>query len=1118
MSNINLTTLFNTLGVVGGNTASTNQYEFFNGVEWSDGTFTYNQYEFFKKAAGSRYDFFKDYESERAFYKAIDDERIYDFYTFYKYAGEYLSSALFIDLFGAPDVAFSVRKLNSAYTGAALRVRKPGDEKDIGFVGNDLDTADILDFVGSQNLFPDSEDASDFSNQVAVTITTNTLDTTDPLGGNTADKVVSTGTWLLRDNLTNVVSGRTYTISVWVKAVSGSATFRFIVGNALTSNITTTDEWVRYSATIVSTGTATGVIRDSSSNPIEAYFWGFQISEGSELQDYIKTDGAVNLGTGYVSKWYDQSGNGNDVTIINTTEQPLIMENGLLKVDANGITAPYLDGDNDQFENILNIKSKENLFIITTTSKADWGSTYSTGAIIGAANNQFLRFNGDLTRLEARMRNTNYDGSFDSVVTSTLTPPSAGDNKTRIIGFYNYNKADFVAGNASGNDYEFAVFEYDTLGITQSTTNILDSASINNGIDIGTRNPSAAADWFKGFIHEVIIYTGESELYRSDFTVDTDGWLFSNGAISATSSALRFVPDTSALQHFTRVLPGFEDDKTYKVVGEVYIPSSVTTFTKVRIWTAFSAHGYIDIDTKDAWTKFNITIKPSAGGSLRVQPIPDVGIGFTGNDSDYIEIRGVIIDEILDDMKDKVNNLSDINANINDYFGGYGSLLLDVVPDAAAAYSLRKLRGAYIGSAVRVRRSSDSTEQDIGFTTEGELDTTSLLSFVGGENLLLQSNDFDTSPWSAPSVILTGGQSGYDGSSDAWLVTKTSSGPQSVFQYLTKLGIYTMSVYAKAGTVNWMRITHGGKTAYFDLANGVVGSTSNGIAQTITSVGGGWYRCTLTADRLVAGQTPIYPYTAEGNASGSSDSIYIQDAQMEAGSVATTYNPTTTGIGGDGLVSAWYDQSGNSNDAEQLSAASAQPKIVSSGAVITEGTSAKPAIDFDGVDDELENLSVSIDSTSYSAYMVTNTTGNSARTLLRNRQLGSYGTEEGAAFFELSNSDTLSNTFFDDGNGNAIGIANGASVSDGQHLLSTEFTTLSAALYVDGISTGTHDTIETGSTPLASVSLPYINIGGGRFSREWSSTVQEIIIYSSDQSSNRTAIETNINTFYSIYL
>jgi len=44
---------------------------------------------------------------------------------------------------------------------------------------------------------------------------------------------------------------------------------------------------------------------------------------------------------------------------------------------------------------------------------------------------------------------------------------------------------------------------------------------------------------------------------------------------------------------------------------------------------------------------------------------------------------------------------------------------------STGAYSLRKLRSAYTGSAIRVRRSSDSTEQDIGFVNN-ELDTVSL--------------------------------------------------------------------------------------------------------------------------------------------------------------------------------------------------------------------------------------------------------------------------------------------------------------------------------------------------------------------------------------------------------
>jgi len=61
--------------------------------------------------------------------------------------------------------------------------------------------------------------------------------------------------------------------------------------------------------------------------------------------------------------------------------------------------------------------------------------------------------------------------------------------------------------------------------------------------------------------------------------------------------------------------------------------------------------------------------------------------------------------------------------------GAY-SYLIDDYPGAAAAYSLRKLDNNYAGSAIRVRRKSDNTEQDIGFTNN-YLDTTSLKTFVG---------------------------------------------------------------------------------------------------------------------------------------------------------------------------------------------------------------------------------------------------------------------------------------------------------------------------------------------------------------------------------------------------
>jgi hypothetical protein len=87
---INLDNLFTSLGIVGGNVNSKNQYDFYKGIQWGDGEVTNTQYDFFKKIGMSRYDFFKQYINEREFYRSIDDNRIFDFKTFYKHAGEYL--------------------------------------------------------------------------------------------------------------------------------------------------------------------------------------------------------------------------------------------------------------------------------------------------------------------------------------------------------------------------------------------------------------------------------------------------------------------------------------------------------------------------------------------------------------------------------------------------------------------------------------------------------------------------------------------------------------------------------------------------------------------------------------------------------------------------------------------------------------------------------------------------------------------------------------------------------------------------------------------------------------------------------------------------------------------
>lgn len=63
--------------------------------------------------------------------------------------------------------------------------------------------------------------------------------------------------------------------------------------------------------------------------------------------------------------------------------------------------------------------------------------------------------------------------------------------------------------------------------------------------------------------------------------------------------------------------------------------------------------------------------------------------------------------------------------------GGGGTMLLDGVANVVAAYGLRQLMASYTGAAVRVIRTSDSAEMDIGFVN-GEFDESTFSSFIGG--------------------------------------------------------------------------------------------------------------------------------------------------------------------------------------------------------------------------------------------------------------------------------------------------------------------------------------------------------------------------------------------------
>jgi len=62
-------------------------------------------------------------------------------------------------------------------------------------------------------------------------------------------------------------------------------------------------------------------------------------------------------------------------------------------------------------------------------------------------------------------------------------------------------------------------------------------------------------------------------------------------------------------------------------------------------------------------------------------------------------------------------------------YAGFG----DAFGGVTAYYSLRKFTEAETLNAIRVRRSSDDAEQDIGFDANGDLDTTALTTFVNAD-------------------------------------------------------------------------------------------------------------------------------------------------------------------------------------------------------------------------------------------------------------------------------------------------------------------------------------------------------------------------------------------------
>ena len=321
----------------------------------------------------------------------------------------------------SPVAAYSLRKINALAT-KAVQVRRSQDNAtlDVGFVGEDLDTQALLDFVGYENLFPASQS---FVNGVSGWVVGSGASTVNNV--TTAPDGTATGAQLNSDNVAinytfqQVAAAGIKTVSLYAKqnsyrylwlygGISGTnygVLFDLQTGTVVTSNTNSTpastsnsitsagNGWWRCSITYNTTTnvyqaftatnktTHTYSANNDITNPSTGgsiFIWGAQCQNSGTIGPHqITTGTAWTSLDGFVTTWYDQSGNGRNATQTTAGNQPRIVNSGALEA-LNGKPEIRFDGVNDYLAAASPlIGTTHSLFILfTPTIENEFGTVF----------------------------------------------------------------------------------------------------------------------------------------------------------------------------------------------------------------------------------------------------------------------------------------------------------------------------------------------------------------------------------------------------------------------------------------------------------------------------------------------------------------------------------------------------------------------------------------------------------------------------------------------------------------------------------------------------------------------------------------------------------------------